>query len=133
MESRFSAIFVMLYIAHMIADYWVQTDWQAKRKAIVGAAGRIACSIHVATYTATLAIVVVVVSYRLDMDLSPVKVIVALAVSAITHYIADRRIPLRRLAVACRHSGAWLDGGGLALVDQAWHLGWLGVVALIIV
>jgi hypothetical protein len=50
------------------------------------------------------------VSYHLDVDLSP-----------------------GRVAVACRHFGTWLNSGSLALVDQAWHVGWLGVVTLIIV
>jgi hypothetical protein len=131
MEARFAALFAMLYVAHTIADYWIQTDWQATTKGAVGWVGRVACVAHVATYTMALTVVTMGVSYRLDMDLSPVQVAVALAVSAITHYLADRRTPLRRLAVACRHSGAWLDGEGLALVDQAWHVGWLGVAALI--
>jgi hypothetical protein len=94
--------------------------------------GRLDCVTHVATYTATLMIVTVGVSYRLDMDLSPGQVAVALSVSAITHYFTDRRIPLRRLSMALRHSEVWLDHGGLALVDQSWHVGWLGVAALII-
>jgi hypothetical protein len=132
MDSRFAALFAALYIAHMIADYWVQTDWQANMKGAAGMVGRFACAAHVATYTATLMIVTVGVSYRLDMDLSPGRVTIALALSAVTHYFADRRAPLRRLAVACRHSGVWLDSGGLALVDQSWHIGWLGIAALII-
>jgi hypothetical protein len=133
MDARFAALFATLYVAHMIADYWIQTDWQATRKGMFGVVGRIACAAHVATYTATLAIVTIGISYRIDMDLSPSKVTMALLVSAITHYIADRRTPLRRLSVASRHSREWLDNGGLALVDQAWHVGWLGVAALIIV
>jgi len=132
MDARFAALFVALYVAHTIADYWVQTDWQARTKGTAGMLGRIACTLHVATYTATLLIVVVGVAYRLDVDLSPARVGLAIAVSAITHYIADRRTPLRRLAVALRHSGAWLDQGGLALIDQSWHVGWLGVAALVI-
>lgn len=131
MESRFAALFAMLYVAHVIGDYWVQTNWQAVAKSQPGMVGRAACALHVITYTATLAVVTVGVSYRLDVDLSPVRVAIALGLSAITHYIADRRTPLRRLAVACRHGGAWLDAGGLAHLDQAWHVGWLGVVALI--
>lgn len=133
MDARFSAMFATLYIAHMVADYWIQTDWQARTKTTAGMVGRLACLAHVTTYTATLTAAVVVVSYRLDIDLSPARVTTALAVSSATHYFADRRTPLRRLAVVCRHSGAWLDSGGLALVDQSWHVGWLGVAALIMV
>lgn len=132
MCARFAAIFVMFYVAHLIADYWVQTDWQARTKARPGMVGRVACALHVATYTVTLAIVAEGVSYYLDVDLSSGRLAVALALSAITHYFADRRTPLRRLAVVCRHSGGRLDSGGLAPVDQAWHVGWLGVGAIII-
>lgn len=132
MDTRFAAIFVALYIAHQLGDYWVQTDWQARTKANPGVVGHIACFLHVATYTTTLVVVLAGVAYRIDMDLSHIRVAGALAVSAATHYLADRRVPLRRLALACHHSGAWLDGGGLALLDQAWHMGWLGVAALII-
>lgn len=132
MESRFAALFVVLYAAHQVADYWVQTDWQARTKGTPGMVGRLACVAHVATYTATLLAIVVMVSHYLDVDLPSGRVSVALSVSAVTHYAADRRTPLRRLAVACRHSGVWLDNGGLALVDQAWHVWWLGVAALII-
>ena len=96
METRFAALFVMLYVAHMIGDYWVQTDWQARTKARPGMLGRVACAIHVATYTVTLATVVVGVSYRLDIDLSSVRVAIALGLSAITHYVSDRRAPLYR-------------------------------------
>jgi hypothetical protein len=130
MDARFAAMFAALCIAHAIGDYWVQTDWQARTKATAGMLGRFACAVHVATYTATLLVVVVVVAYRLDIDLSATRVGLALATSAITHYIADRRTPLRRLLIILRHSEAWLDRGGLALADQAWHVGWLGVAAL---
>lgn len=132
MESRFAAIFAVLYIAHQIADYWVQTDWQARTKALPGTIGHRACALHVATYTATLAIILAGVAYHIDLDLSSIRVALALAVSATTHYLADRRTSLRRLALACHHSEAWVDGGGLAFLDQAWHMGWLGVATLIV-
>lgn len=132
MAAHFAALFAALFVAHAIGDYWVQTNWQAVTKAEPGAAGRVACALHVVTYTVTLAAVTAGVAYRLDVDLSSGRVAAALVLSAVTHYIADRRTPLRRLAVACRHGGVWLDDGGLALMDQAWHVGWLGVAALII-
>lgn len=129
---RFVVAFVSFYVGHMAADYWIQTDWQARTKGQPGSIGRVACLRHVATYTATLAIIVVLVSYRIDVDLSAVRMAVALAVLAVTHYVADRRVPLRRLAVLLRHGGAWLDSGGLALLDQAWHVWWVGVASLIV-
>jgi hypothetical protein len=105
---------------------------QGAIKAKLGFAGRIACALHVGIYSVILAVVVAGVSYCLDVDLSPGRAALALGVTAVTHYLADRRLPLRRLAVMFRHGGAWLDGGGLALLDQPWHIVWLGVAAIIL-
>ena len=59
-----------------------------------------------------------------------------LAVSAVSHYFADRRAPLRRLAERTGSGEFWHAGEGLAtgaaLLDQAWHWGWLFVSALIV-
>jgi len=132
MDTRFATLFIAFYIAHVVGDYWVQTDWQARTKETAGMLGRLACVLHVTTYTMILVSVTAVVCYRFDMDLSPGRVVMALILSSVTHYFSDRCAPLRRLAVACRHSETWLDNGGLGMVDQAWHMWWLGVAALII-
>jgi hypothetical protein len=54
----------------------------------------------------------------------------------VTHYFADRRAPLRRLAGEVGAGGFWRTGEGLAtgaaLLDQAWHWWWLFVSALIV-
>ena len=47
--SIFAATFAVFFVAHGIADYWVQTDWQAQNKSKSGnALGR-----HVTTYSLT--------------------------------------------------------------------------------
>jgi hypothetical protein len=59
-----------------------------------------------------------------------------LAVSAVSHYFADRRRPLQRVAgLIPGKLGFWRAGDGLASgaahLDQAWHWGWLFAAALI--
>jgi len=128
----FPTAFAALIAAHQVADHWVQTQRQADRKGLPGWPGRIACAAHVATYTLTavaaLALVAAVTGWRPD----PGAVAVGLAVSAVSHYIADRRAPLRWLADRLGKSPAWLErGGGMYALDQSWHVGWLFVAALI--
>ena len=66
----------------------------------------------------------------------PVWAAAGLAVSAVTHYFADRRRPLRWLAgLIPGKLGFWQAGDGLAsggaFLDQAWHWWWLFAAALI--
>ncbi|MEH1125036.1 transcriptional regulator [Micromonospora sp. CPCC 206061] len=121
--GMFGAVFAALYAAHQVADHWVQTQWQADTKGQPGWLGRLACAAHVATYTLTAAI--------------------GMTVSAVSHYIADRRTPLARIAAALgsarfhafgaprpgRDDNPTLGTGAYAL-DQAWHVGFLFVAAL---
>lgn len=130
--STFAATFAALYAAHMIGDYWVQTHRQATRKGLPGWPGRLACAAHVTTYTLTALIVLTATAWRLHMPLPAGQLTAALVVSAITHYVADRRAPLRRLCIATGKNREWLDQGGLALMDQSWHVGWLFVAAMIL-
>lgn len=130
MAGRFAALFVTLFVAHHLGDYWVQTDRQAVNKVLPGWRGRLACAEHVATYTGTLLLALLGASWRLGMPLGVGQVVIGLATSAVTHYVADRRVPLRRLALVTKRSSRWVDNGGMALLDQAWHLVWLGIAAL---
>jgi len=132
LAAQFAALFVILFIGHHLGDYWVQTDRQAINKALACWRGRMICAEHVATYTATMLAVLLLTSWRLDIELDPWRVALALFVSAVSHYFADRRRPLRRLAIQTRHGALWLDGqSGLALLDQSWHLIWIFIAALI--
>ena len=51
--ATFAAVFAALFVAHQVADHWIQTQHQADTKGHPGHAGRIACIAHVASYTAT--------------------------------------------------------------------------------
>jgi hypothetical protein len=128
-----AAVFAALYAAHQVADHWIQTQHQADVKGQPGWAGRIGCAAHVLTYTLTALVAVLAVAWRTDLTLPPLPVATGLTVSALTHYLADRRTPLRWMADRLGKDPAWLErGGGLYALDQSWHIGWLFVAALII-
>ncbi|MEW2379298.1 helix-turn-helix transcriptional regulator [Micromonospora sp. NPDC047812] len=142
--GAFAAVFVALYVAHQVADHWVQTQHQATHKGCDpehGRAGHPHCSVwrsrwhcaaHVATYTLTAAVALLFLMAGTGLRLDPWAVTVGLTVSAVSHYVADRRVPLRRLADALGKDPAWLErGGGLYALDQSWHIGFLFVAALL--
>lgn len=145
MSAAFATAFVALYAAHQVADHWVQTQHQADHKHEEGWSGRWACTKHVLTYTATAAVAIVAASLATGWTPSLLSVVAGLAVSGITHYIADRRTPLRWMADRTgagrfyrlgaprqgRDDNPSLGTGAYAL-DQSWHIGWLFVAALII-
>jgi hypothetical protein len=140
----FAAVFVAFYAAHLVGDHWIQTERQATRKSLPGWPGRRACLAHVATYTATQAVAVGAAAIVLDLALSPGRLAVAFAVSAVTHYIADRRTPLKWLADRLgrgtfhrmgqprpgKDDNVTLGTGAYAH-DQSWHIAWCFVAALI--
>ncbi|GIJ81424.1 Protein of unknown function [Micromonospora phaseoli] len=143
--GTFTAVFVALYVAHQVGDHWIQSQHQADHKGLPGWPGRIACAAHVTTYTATALLALVFLIAGTGLRLDPWAVGVGLAVSAVSHYIADRRTPLKRIADALgsgrfyalgtprpgRDDNPSLGTGAYAL-DQSWHIGWLFVSALLI-
>jgi hypothetical protein len=141
----FAATFAALYAAHQVADHWIQTDHQAGTKGAAGWRGRLACMAHVATYTATSAVFLGALAWRCGLDLPSGHLAAGLAVSAVTHYFADRRTPLRRLAELVGSGRLWVLGApraghndnpslgtGAYALDQSWHVGWLFIAALVI-
>lgn len=129
-----AASFAALYASHMVADHVVQTDFQASFKAERGRTGVIAMAGHVGSYglTQTLACTLLLVA---GVPLSPLGLIVGLAVSAATHAFIDRRWPVQWIL---RHTGsdrfAALASGGMNgpyLADQALHVGCLFVAAVL--
>jgi hypothetical protein len=143
--ADFAAYFVALFAAHQVADHWVQTQHQCDHKGLPGWAGRWACAKHVSTYSLTAFLAVAAVAWRFDLHLHPGRLAAGLAVSAVTHYIADRRTPLRWLAERLGSGPFWQLGAprpgrddnpsigtGAYALDQSWHIGWLFVAALVI-
>lgn len=144
----FAAVFAILYTAHKLGDHWIQTNGQASAKGGEGWPARIACAAHVATYSATCVVGLLALAWCTGLALPPDTVTLALGVNAVTHYVADRREPLRRIArwlgrtgylqhaTVIRRADAGPDttGPGTALfhLDESWHVVWLAVAALII-
>ncbi|BCJ27940.1 DUF3307 domain-containing protein [Actinocatenispora sera] len=141
----FGAAFAALFVAHQLADHWIQTDRQACRKALPGWPGRIACTWHVATYTATCAVLLAALHLAIGLPLPAAGTAAGLAVSGVTHWLIDRRWPLFWLA---EHTGSKhfvrmgaprpghddnpsLGTGAYAL-DQSAHYLFLLVAALIL-
>lgn len=145
----FAAVLPALLVAHNVADHWVQTHHQAVTKGTAGWRGRLACAKHVAIYTAVTAVTVLALWVAFGLPISILGFSAGQAVSAVSHYWADRRVPLRRLASTgvfgaigkgdFWHVGTPREGHddnptlgtGAYALDQSWHWGWLGVAALI--
>jgi hypothetical protein len=138
----FAVVLPVLLVAHTVADHWVQTDGQAQRKGLPGWPGRWACAAHVATYTATTTAAVAAVWAVFDLPMTLEGLVAGQVVSAVTHYIADRR-PLFALIAALLGKarfyrlGAPRDGRddnpslgtGAYALDQSWHHAWLLIAA----
>jgi hypothetical protein len=137
-----------LYAGHHVGDYWVQTDHQAANKGKKGEEGVVACIMHVVTYTATQGVFLAAAILVTGIHTTLWAANLALAISAITHYLADRRefgIMLRlarllpgkdrfvRLGVPRegRDDNPSLGTGAWAL-DQSWHIFWGVFVAALV-
>ncbi|MFB6392681.1 DUF3307 domain-containing protein [Polymorphospora lycopeni] len=131
--AAFAAVFVTLYVAHLWADHWLQTDWEAKTKGEPGWRGWLACTAHCAGYTATAVVALVGLHVATGWTPDLVAAAVGLGISGGTHYVIDRRVHLRRLADFLGKDKDWLErGGGLYALDQSAHVAFLFVAALVI-
>lgn len=140
----FAVALPALLVAHNVADHWVQTHHQALTKGASSWSGRWACARHVATYTLVTAATVAVLWSLFDLPITPAGFVTGQLVSAVTHYWADRRHTLARLAGALGKADFWQLGAprpgrddnpslgtGAYALDQSWHWLWLGVAALL--
>jgi hypothetical protein len=143
--ARFAAAYAVLTASHEVADHWIQRDTDAIAKGRHGYEGRAACARHVATYTATQAAALLAADRLLGLGLNWRRAGLGLAVSAVTHYAADRSggrwaedpdaMATTRL-VRAAHSigkGGWLmrDPQAGYRIDQAWHKGWIAIAAAV--
>jgi hypothetical protein len=85
------ALGLALYAGHHVGDYWIQTDHQARHKGDAGADGALQCALHVLSYLATQAACVGLVVFATGLHVSFLAAVAGLAVSGVTHYLADRR------------------------------------------
>ncbi|MGM9442205.1 DUF3307 domain-containing protein [Streptomyces murinus] len=143
--AAFAAVFVALFVAHSVGDHWVQTSHQSMTKGRPGWVGRLADARHVATLTLTKLTVLLVTSWALGLRLSVLGIAAGLTVDAVTHWWADRRTTLARLAEALGLGGFYRLGApraghddnpnlgtGAYALDQSFHHLWLLIAALVI-
>ncbi|MFB6805461.1 DUF3307 domain-containing protein [Streptomyces sp. NPDC056387] len=125
----FATIFVLLYVAHLIADYILQTDHQAAHKMERTKEGWIANLGHAGTHTITTAAALGIGWGVLDLSVSLPAAGIALAWITASHAFIDRRWPVTWWMT---HTGStdWISRGGAAHVDQTAHVTALFIAAL---
>ncbi len=138
---RFALTLAVLYAGHSVADHWIQTHAQAMTKGQCDLHGRatarglFALLRHVTTYTLTLAVVLGIVAVRFPgLSWSAPAMAAGLAFNGLSHAWADHRPNLRRLAVRFGKASYYdmANGTGAYALDQAFHVGFLFISALII-
>lgn len=125
----FASLFVLLYVAHLLSDYPLQTDHQAAHKAGVGACGWRANIAHAATHVLVTMVALAAGITVLGLDVNPVAVVVGIVWIGATHAVIDRRWPVARWMAFARQAG-FAQHGGAAHVDQTAHLTALVIAAL---
>jgi hypothetical protein len=143
--ARFAAAYAALHGSHVVADHIVQSDGEACDKALPGLKGHAACGRHVASYTATQLLTLMAVNRVTGARLRPSRIAAGLALSAVSHYVIDRRVLLRKFADATGNARFYRLGAprpgkddnptlgtGAYALDQAAHTGFLFLAALII-
>lgn len=127
--ATFVVVWIALMAAHHVADYWVQTEWQAVAKIEPGWAGSRACALHVLGVIATSWLFVTIAVTTIGIG-ARWSLLYSLVVIAVTHYWADRRYTLRWLATLVG-KGSYYDDDGAPHLDQAFHHFWIFVAALL--
>lgn len=143
----FTVSSVALFAAHQVGDHWLQTHGQAMTKGGSGWSARAACARHVLVLAAVKLAALLVAFTVTELPIRPSWWAAGLAVDAASHYWADRRTTLRRLAsLFGPGKAAFFDlgaprpgrddnptlGTGAYALDQSWHVLWLFIAALIL-
>ena len=144
-DARIGSTFAALFAAHQVADHHVQRDHDAQAKGLPGREGRLACARHVASYTVTAAVALGAAHLAAGTRPNLTRMAAGLALSAVSHYVIDRRTPLRRFAEWTGHAGFYALGAprpgkddnpslgtGAYALDQSAHVGFLFLATLII-
>jgi hypothetical protein len=136
--ARIGLVLLAWQAAHTYADHIGQDSGDALGKGKPGWPGRMACARHVADLTATKLAALALAGAATGIGLSPRRVAIAMAIDAASHYVIDRRTPLRRLAAVLGKSEFYELGDPMAApcgtgayaMDQAAHAGMLFLAAL---
>ena len=124
------SVFAGFFVAHMVGDYLLQTDWQArhKRRGLGGdSVARRALITHVATYTLAFLPAFVWIADELDAG---VAILAAVLIFVPHLVIDDGRVVRVYLSRVKRVDG--FDVGLAASVDQSFHVLSLWLVAMLV-
>jgi hypothetical protein len=121
-----ATVFLVLLAGHLLGDWVAQTDWQATTKTRSWAA----LTAHVASYHLLMGLLLLIPILRDGWPAG--KALAALAASAITHAVIDRRWPVRALLRASGSPGFATVEWGVIAVDQALHLFILAMLAVLL-
>jgi hypothetical protein len=127
----FGTLFALLYVAHLLADYPLQTDHQSGCKAERGAAGWRANLSHAGTHVAASAALLAIGALALDLHIPLAAAAAGLAWIGATHALIDRRWPIQWWMHHTRQA-AFAQHGGAAHVDQTAHITAIAIAALAI-
>ena len=121
-------MFAGFLVAHMVGDYLLQTDWQArhKRGGLSDPAARPALLKHVTTYTLAFVPAFVWIGYELDVGWALVAAVLVFA----PHLIVDDGRVVRFYLARVKHVEGF-DVGIASSVDQSFHVLSLWLVALL--
>jgi hypothetical protein len=119
-------VFLVLLAGHLLGDWVAQTDWQATSKTRSWPA----LTAHVASYHLLMGLLLLIPVVRDGWPAG--KALAALAVSAVTHALIDRRWPVRALMRAAGSPGFATVEWGVIAVDQALHLFILAMLAVLL-
>ena len=117
-------------VAHMVGDYLLQTDWQARHKAGGLGGDRVAfraLSAHVATYTLAFAPVCAWIGAELGAGWA----VLTAALVALPHLVVDDARVVRLYLQEVKGADGF-DRGLAGSVDQAFHVVSLCIVALLV-
>jgi hypothetical protein len=124
------SVFTAFLVAHMVGDYLLQTDWQARHKRGGLSGDRVAFKAllgHVTTYTLAFVPALIWIGDQLD----PGWALLAAALIFVPHLVLDDgRFVRAYLANVKRAEG--FDVGLAASVDQSFHVLSLFLVALLV-
>ena len=123
------SVFASFLVAHMVGDYLLQTDWQArhKRGGLSGGVAMRALVTHVTTYTLAFAPALIWIGDELD----PGWALLAAALIFIPHLILDDGRIVRLYLARVKHVDGF-DVGVAASVDQSFHVLSLFLVAILL-
>lgn len=138
----FAVAWIALFTAHQLGDFWLQTDAMAAVKVQPGWRGRVVCAAHAGVHVLVGAALLAAAARVLDVPVSVHGAAAGLGLVGLTHFAADRRVLIRRLA-RVSGSGGFVEfgledgkathlGTGAYALDQSWHLVWLFAGALLV-